>query len=43
MDDREYSELLRKTMSALTEKAAGPTKIDAILRNVKRGVELIAA
>ena len=43
MDDREYSELIRKAMVGLTEKAAGPTKIDAILQNVTNAaVELIA-
>ena len=43
MDDREYSELLRKTMVGLTEKAAGRTKIDAILQSVTgAAVELIA-
>jgi GAF domain-containing protein len=43
MDEREYSELLRRTMAGLTEKAAGPTKIDAILQTVTNAaVELIA-
>jgi ANTAR domain/GAF domain len=43
MDDREYAELLRQTMVGLTEKAAGPTKIDAILQSVTdAAVDLIA-
>jgi hypothetical protein len=34
MDDREYAELLRQTMLGLTEKAAGPTKLGAIVQSV---------
>jgi hypothetical protein len=43
MDDREYAELLRQTMVALTEKASSPIGIDAVLQNVTAAaVELIA-
>jgi transcriptional regulator with GAF, ATPase, and Fis domain len=43
MDDREYAELLRQTMVALTEKASSPTEIDAVLQKVTAAaVELIA-
>jgi transcriptional regulator with GAF, ATPase, and Fis domain len=43
VNNREYAELLRKTMVGLTEKAASPTEIDAVLQSVTAtAVDLIA-
>ena len=43
MDDREYAEVLRQIMAELTQKAARPTEIDAILQSaMATAVELIA-